>query len=397
MSTLRVLPRGPGSVEWRVEAPSPLQGRSLARAALGGVLLAVLVSLHACCSMQGRRGCCRRRGGTAPPHSSGPSYFALLVGTGRPACLALAMTSLTHSSLAPCLQPAAWLGAGWPAAAVAGGVSATALALLHTLLSVQWESLTYVRLLGVQLETRRRCSLGGTSLFLPLRMLQGIIIHEVSGSALCVAAFGAVGVLPLLLNVKLSAAASAAARLPVHSIIPQSHALCTQLHPLSCFLLVTLPSQEVSATRADFYLALPLQPDSPSSRNSSPTPGSKTAAGNGTAVPGSAAGGAGSSSLRRRRQLAGGSKRLEAEDCEVQVVFPRLRPRLSLLRQVYQQLSPLLAHDLEALRAGADAQPGAEQLAAVPAAVPLPQPVPAAEVEESEQSMQIEEQRMQHR
>lgn len=44
MSVLSVLPRGPGSVEWRVEAPSPLQGRSLARAALGGVLLALLVS-----------------------------------------------------------------------------------------------------------------------------------------------------------------------------------------------------------------------------------------------------------------------------------------------------------------------------------------------------------------
>lgn len=44
MSVLNVLPRGPGSVEWRVEAPSPLQGRSLARAALGGVLLALLVS-----------------------------------------------------------------------------------------------------------------------------------------------------------------------------------------------------------------------------------------------------------------------------------------------------------------------------------------------------------------
>ncbi|PRW33909.1 phosphatidylinositol N-acetylglucosaminyltransferase subunit H [Chlorella sorokiniana] len=266
MSTLRVLAKSAGSVEWRVEAPSPLQGRSLAGCALGGVLLALL--------------------------------------------------------------PAAWLGASWQAAALAGGVAAAALALLHTLLAVQWESLTYVRLLGVRLESRRRCGLGGTSLFLPLRMLQGLIIHE-----------------------------------------------------------------EVSATRADFYLALPLQPDSQPSRGSSPAPANGSAAA-------AAAGGDSSSSLRRRRQLAGGSKRLEVgEDCEVQVVFPRLRPRLSLLRQVYQQLSPVLAHDLEAFRTSAEAQPGAEQLAAVPAAVPLPQPVPPApaEIEESELSQQIEEQRLQQR
>lgn len=44
MSVLKVVPRGPGSVEWRVEAPSPLHGRSLAHCALGGVLLALLVS-----------------------------------------------------------------------------------------------------------------------------------------------------------------------------------------------------------------------------------------------------------------------------------------------------------------------------------------------------------------
>lgn len=153
--------------------------------------------------------------------------------------------------------------------------------------------------------------------------------------------------------------------------------------------------QEVSATRADFYLALPLQPDSQPSRGSSPTPGNGSTGNGSTAATDSS-----SSSLRRRRQLAGGSKRLEVgEDCEVQVVFPRLRPRLSLLRQVYQQLSPLLAHDLESLRAGVEAQPGAEQLAAMPAAVPLPQPVPPApeEIEESEQSQQIEEQRLSQR
>lgn len=148
----------------------------------------------------------------------------------------------------------------------------------------------------------------------------------------------------------------------------------------------------MSATRADFFLALPLRPDSQPSRGSSPTPGNAQP-GDGNANGGG--NGRESSSLRRRRQLAGGSKRLEAEDVEVQVVFPRLRPRLSLLRQVYQQLSPLLAHDLEALRAGAAAQPGAEQLAAVP----LPQQGPDGHGEraDSQQSVQIEEQRLRQR
>ena len=72
---------------------------------------------------------------------------------------------------------------GWrPTAAAIGGLAA-ALALLHALLAVQWESLTYVRLLGVRLETRRRCGLGGSSLFLPLRMLQGLIMHEVGAAS----------------------------------------------------------------------------------------------------------------------------------------------------------------------------------------------------------------------
>lgn len=273
---------------------------------------------------------------------------------------------------------------GWQAAAVVGGVAAAALALLHALLAVQWESLTYVRLLGVRLETRRRCGLGGTSLFLPLRMLQGLIIHEVRAAPSCaitppcklrcgLSCFQA----PCTPGAPPCTCTSPTAACPLHR---------ASVHPL----------QEVSATRADFYLALPLQPDSQPSRGSSPTPGNGST-GNGSTA---AADSSSSSSLRRRRQLAGGSKRLEVgEDCEVQVVFPRLRPRLSLLRQVYQQLSPLLAHDLESLRAGAEAQPGAEQLAAMPAAVPLPQPVPPApvEIEESEQSQQIEEQRLSQR
>lgn len=136
----------------------------------------------------------------------------------------------------------------------------------------------------------------------------------------------------------------------------------------------------MTATRADFYLALPLRPDAQPSRGGSPTPGS---GGSGSPDPADAGG------LRRRR-LVGNSKRLEAEDCEVQVVFPRLRPRLSLLRQVYQQLSPLLANDLEALQAGAAGQPAAE------AAAPAQQQMTALQAEpaESEQSQQIEEQRL---
>ena len=164
-------------------------------------------------------------------------------------------------------------------------------------------------------------------------------------------------------------AGTTASPLPVTQALPLTHAL--------------LLPQDVTATRADFYLALPLRPDAQPSRGSSPTPGG---GGGGPDPAGGASGGGG---LRRRR-LAGNSKRLEAEDCEVQVVFPRLRPRLSLLRQVYQQLSPLLATDLEALRAGAAGQPAAAQ------AAPGQQQMAAAaqaEPAESEQSQQIEEQR----
>lgn len=111
-----------------------------------------------------------------------PSYFA-----PSPGRLRWLPVTGCHEQLViqvcspPVLQPAAWLGASWQAAAVAGAAAAGALALLHALLAVQWESLTYVRLLGVRLEARRRCGLGGSSLFLPLRTLQGLIIHEVSG------------------------------------------------------------------------------------------------------------------------------------------------------------------------------------------------------------------------
>lgn len=45
-----------------------------------------------------------------------------------------------------------------------------------------------------------------------------------------------------------------------------------------------------------------------------------------------------------------------AEGGEVEVVFPSLRPRLALLRQVYQQLQPLLECDLAARQGEAGAR-----------------------------------------
>ena len=164
-------------------------------------------------------------------------------------------------------------------------------------------------------------------------------------------------------------------------------------------LLAAWP-QDVTPTRADFYLALVLRDPSPQpSRGASPD----GAAG---AAPGSAL----RDGLRQRpqrRSLSGlgrsASKRLESEGCEVEVVFPCLRPRLSLLRQVrqacnifrmqgkcplhshhrqcsspytlwtpvcmlplppatqvYQQLQPLLQNDLDSLQDGPEAA-GAEQ------------------------------------
>ena len=124
------------------------------------------------------------------------------------------------------------------------------------------------------------------------------------------------------------------------------HSTCTSTPPSPSSTRATQQLQEVSATRADFYLALSLRPDAPRplarSRSGSP------------ACDGAAA----SSSLqpRRRGSLVGGaSKRLAGEGCEVEVVFPCLRPRLSLLRQVYQQLQPLLQADLETLQQGTEA------------------------------------------
>lgn len=90
--------------------------------------------------------------------------------------------ALTRPLLLPLsAQPAACLGGlAWRAALAAGAAAAAALALARSQLAVQYESLTYVRLLGVRLETRRRCGLAGGAAFLPLRSLQAIIIHEAS-------------------------------------------------------------------------------------------------------------------------------------------------------------------------------------------------------------------------
>lgn len=82
-----------------------------------------------------------------------------------------------------CLQPAAWLGFGWRHSLLLGGAAALLLALLRALLTVQHESVTYVRLLGVRVASRRRCGLWGSTRFLSTKELQGVIIHEVSVSA----------------------------------------------------------------------------------------------------------------------------------------------------------------------------------------------------------------------
>lgn len=97
------------------------------------------------------------------------------------------------------------------------------------------------------------------------------------------------------------------------------------------------PAQEVTATSVHFWLGLML----------------KKAAADGGAGGGGGAEGAHASGGR-------GGRRLIADGGEVEVAFPRLRPRLNLLRQVYQQLQPLLSTDLEAVAGGAQ-QGGGQQ------------------------------------
>lgn len=78
-------------------------------------------------------------------------------------------------------QPAALLGVGWQRSLLLVLVAACLLAVGRAMLAVQCESLTYIRLLGVQLASRRRSRLWSGAQFIPLRQLQGIIIHEVGG------------------------------------------------------------------------------------------------------------------------------------------------------------------------------------------------------------------------
>ena len=96
--------------------------------------------------------------------------------------------------------------------------------------------------------------------------------------------------------------------------------------------------QEVTSTSATFYLGLLLKPDIQQEQQQHG--GSSQYGGSGGGPPSGAGGG------RRRRRLSAGEG-----SGAVEVVFPCLRPRLSLLRQVYQQLQPLLQADLDAAQA----------------------------------------------
>ncbi|KAL4423265.1 hypothetical protein ABPG77_004534 [Micractinium sp. CCAP 211/92] len=170
--------------------------------------------------------------------------------------------------------PAALLGAGWQRSLLLALAAACILAAGRAMLAVQCESLTYIRLLGVQLASRRRSGLWSSAQFIPLRQLQGIIIHE-----------------------------------------------------------------EVTSTSVHFWLGLMLK---------------KAAADGGAGAAASAEG------LQHALSSTGGGRRLIADGGEVEVAFPTLRPQLNLLRQVYQQLQPLLTTDLDAVAGGAQ-QAGSKQ------------------------------------
>jgi hypothetical protein len=94
----------------------------------------------------------------------------------------------TSSTPSLALQPAAWLGVDWRHSLLLGGAASLLLALLRALLSVQQESVAYIRGLGVRVASRRRCGLWGSARFLPLRELAGAIIHEVTSCPLLPAA-----------------------------------------------------------------------------------------------------------------------------------------------------------------------------------------------------------------
>ncbi|KAI3425997.1 hypothetical protein D9Q98_007965 [Chlorella vulgaris] len=183
---------------------------------------------------------------------------------------------------AAALVPAYLLRLGWVQALLIALAAALASALTRYALAVQYESVTYVRLLGVRLRTKRHWGLWSSERFLPLRKLQGMIIHE-----------------------------------------------------------------EVTPASVHFYVGLTLKPE-PTNNNSSGD-GSSTGSGSSIAPPLAWAGA--NKQISRRlsgRRLAGDS------GGEVEVIFPSLRPRLTLLRQVYQQLQPLLQADLELLESEHD-------------------------------------------
>lgn len=118
--------------------------------------------------------------------------------------------------------------------------------------------------------------------------------------------------------------------------------------------------QGVAPSSVYFYLGLTLKPgagSSPRRAGSTDSDGANSGASNG------GDGSSPSGGPQRRTSGGGGASggRQVAGEGDVVVVFPHLRPRLSLLRQAYQQLQPLLQYDMEAMAAPArgDAAGGA--------------------------------------
>lgn len=98
--------------------------------------------------------------------------------------------------------------------------------------------------------------------------------------------------------------------------------------------------QELTPTSVYFYIGLALKPQS-----------------NGGAGNGSSGGHKGGDGGSGGRLIGAAGRRIAGDEGgEVEVVFPSLRPRLALLRQVYQQLQPLLECDLAARQGEAGAR-----------------------------------------
>lgn len=268
----------------------------------------------------------------------------------------------SHGSL-PLLtsaQPAALLGAGWQRSLLLALAAACILAAGRAMLAVQCESLTYIRLLGVQLASRRRSGLWSSAQFIPLRQLQGIIIHEVRvrgctpvGAAQADRKAGRLadrlacqaGMCARYARWRRPAACAASAGQPCanahQQVGPGSLLLtgCCQHRPPPSHAARAVPAQEVTSTSVHFWLGLMLK---------------KAAADGGAGAAASAEG------LQHALSSTGGGRRLIADGGEVEVAFPTLRPQLNLLRQVYQQLQPLLTTDLDAVAGGAQ-QAGSKQ------------------------------------